>query len=36
VQLFDADATGAAIGHALVYQDPELFGLFEQDAATDR
>jgi len=33
VQLFEADAVGAAIGHVLVYQDPRLFALFEKNAA---
>lgn len=36
VQLFDADAAGAAIGHVLVYQDLDLFALFERDVAPDR
>lgn len=36
VQLFDADATGTAIGHVLVYQDPRLFALFQKDSAVER
>lgn len=36
VQLFDASAAGAAIGHVLVYQDLRLFALFEQDLAAHR
>ncbi|WP_230206397.1 RNA polymerase subunit sigma-70 [Microbacterium gorillae] len=31
VQLFAADATGAAIGHVLVYRDEALFTLFERE-----
>jgi RNA polymerase sigma-70 factor (ECF subfamily) len=36
VQLFAADAGGTAIGEVLVYQNPQLFGLFEKDLASDR
>jgi RNA polymerase sigma-70 factor (ECF subfamily) len=36
VQLFEADATGKAIGHVLVYQEPRLFALFETDSARGR
>jgi RNA polymerase sigma-70 factor, ECF subfamily len=36
VQLFEADAAGRAIGQVLVYQDPRLFALFEQDLVADR
>lgn len=35
VQLFDADPAGPGIGHVLVYQNPQLFALFESDSATD-
>ena len=35
VQLFDADPHGA-IGHVLVYQDPELFALFETAGTAPR
>jgi len=36
VQLFEADVTGTAIGHVLVYADPRLFALFGQNLAVDR
>jgi RNA polymerase sigma-70 factor, ECF subfamily len=36
VQLFEANADGTAIGHVLVYHDPRLFALFEQNIAADR
>ena len=35
LQLFDGDASGA-IGHVLVYQDPRLFALFENEFPVDR
>jgi RNA polymerase sigma-70 factor (ECF subfamily) len=36
LQVFEADATGAAIRHVLVYQDPQLFELFEKSLDTGR
>lgn len=36
VQLFAADAAGAAIGHVLVYADPRLFTFFAEDLAAGR
>jgi RNA polymerase sigma-70 factor (ECF subfamily) len=36
VQLFEADQAGTAIGHVLVYQDPRLFALFEENSPVDR
>jgi RNA polymerase sigma-70 factor (ECF subfamily) len=36
VQLFEADARGAKVGHVLVYQDPRLFALFESESPVDR
>jgi RNA polymerase sigma-70 factor (ECF subfamily) len=35
LQLFDGDPSGA-IGHVLVYDDPQLFGLFEAASASAR
>ena len=35
LQIFDADETGA-IGHVLVYQDPRLFALFEDEFRAQR
>lgn len=36
LQLFEADDTGSAIGHVLVYQHPQLFELFEKDLPAAR
>ncbi len=36
VQVFEADAAGQRIGHVLVYQDPRLFALFENEFVVDR
>ncbi len=36
VQLLEADALGAGIGHVLVYQHPRLFDLFEKNLIADR
>jgi len=35
LQLLDSDGSGA-IGHVLLYQDPRLFALFEDESAVDR
>ena len=36
VQLFEAAAAGTAVGHVLVYQDLDLFALFERNFAVHR
>ncbi|MEU5996108.1 hypothetical protein ABZ806_44650 [Spirillospora sp. NPDC047418] len=36
LQVFESGDPGTGIGHVLVYQDSQLFELFEKDLATDR
>jgi RNA polymerase sigma-70 factor (ECF subfamily) len=36
LQVFESDCTGTGFGHVLVYQNPQLFELFEKDLVTGR